>query len=383
MMGRIRIISTILFLLLLSACIKQYNPVIDANAGNKYVVSGRVTATEGWQDVNVSLTSPVGSPKYIPVVGCQVNILDDKGNNFAMSELGPGQYAVWMGKENLIPGTSYRVLVLTPGGEQLESGFDKMSQCPPMDSVYYIVKDVPTPDPTITNRIMQFYVDLDAAGDYSRYYKWEIIETWEYHAARPLEYYYDGTIHQVYPPDYSNEVCWITLPVKNVFTVSTLNIGENIYKQYPLHYIDGTTPRLGYLYSMLVRQLSLSEGAYNYWEQMRINSNEQGGLYEKQPLNIKGNMQNLSHPEKNVLGYFYAVSESNKRYFYHDIEGLDLVFSNSCYEDSLIDGFRTYTKDAYPVYFYFRADAIWILNKECIFCKGLGGTQVKPDFWPY
>ena len=369
--------------MLLSACIKHYNPVIDANAGNKYVVSGHVTATEGWQEVDVSMSSPIATPGNIAVSGCQVLVWDDKGNSFMLDEWQPGVYRSWIEQKYLIPGTSYKVSVVIPGGDKLESGFDKMSKCPPLDSVYYMLKDVPTPDRTITRRIMQFYVDLDAAGDYSRYYKWEIEETWEYHAGHPLEWYYDGTFHQVDPPDYSNQVCWITLPVKNVFTVSTMNAGGNIYRQYPLHYIDGTTPRLGYLYSMLVRQLSLSEGAYNYWEQMRINSNEQGGLYEKQPIDIKGNVQDLSHPEKTVLGYFYAASESDRRYFYHDIAGLDLDFTNSCYEQVLIDGFRSYSKDEYPVYFYLRAEVPMILNRECIFCQAMGGTTVKPDFWPY
>ncbi len=52
-MCRIRNTSLLLSLLLLFSCIKPYVPVIDANAERKYVVSGRVTDIEGWQEVSM------------------------------------------------------------------------------------------------------------------------------------------------------------------------------------------------------------------------------------------------------------------------------------------------------------------------------------------
>ncbi|MDP1621303.1 MAG: DUF4249 domain-containing protein [Bacteroidales bacterium] len=383
-MLRIKNILLILTMLALSACIKSFDPVIDASAENKYVVSGRVTDAEGWQEVEVSLTSPIGSPKFIPVTGCQVSILDDKGNDFTLNEWEPGKYQVWMGHEYLIPGTSYQVKVTTPGGEELVSGFDKMSKGPPLDSVYYSINDIPTADPTINLNVMQFYVDLQAEGDYSHFYKWDVVETWEYHAALPAEYYFDGSHHKIVPPDYTNKVCWTTGLAKNVFTISTKSLAQNKYEKYPLHSIDGRSSRLGILYSMLVRQLSISEEAYNYWEKLRINSNEQGGLYEKQPLAIKGNMMNLSKPEKDVLGFFYAASERSHRYFYQNVEGIELKFSNFCFESGLGRlGWKEFFWWEYPVYYYFNeVGALRILSYECIDCRKIGGTIVKPDFWP-
>ncbi len=383
-MHQIKNILAILSMILLFACIKPFDPSIDSNAANTYVVSGRVSNTEGWQEVEVSLSSPIESPLYIPVPGCQVTILDDKGHVFSLEESEPGNYRVWMDQQYLIPGTSYQVRVATPGGEELESGFDRMAAGPQVDSVYYHINDVPTPNPQVNLKVMQFYVDLNAKGDYSQYYKWEIVETWEYEAAHPLEYYYDGTHHVVDPPDYSKKVCWITGLVKNVFTVSTKSLSQNIYNQYPLQTVDGHTSRLGILYSTLVRQLALSEGAYNYWDQLRINSNEQGGLYEKQPFAIKGNLLNVSNPENDVLGYFYAASESTKRYFYHDVEGIVLDYSDQCYESVLGKfGWREYFPREYPIYyFYNEAGMLRILNCYCIDCRLQGGTIVKPDFWP-
>ena len=383
-MLRIKNITVILTMLVLFACIKTYNPRIDSNAENKYVVSGRITDKEGWQEVEVSLSSPIESPGYLPGSGCQVKVLDDKGNIFLLEEHRPGLYRVWIDQKYLISGTSYQVRVTTPEGDDLVSGFDRMSTGPKLDSVYYFIKDIPTTNPDINLRVMQFYIDLNAVGTYSQYYKWEVDETWEYETARFIQYYYDGVIHKVSPPDYSKKVCWITKPVNNIFTISMKNLTQNTYYQYPLHSVDGHTSRLGILYSMMVRQFALSEGAFNYWEQLRINSNEQGGLYEKQPLAIKGNLQNVTNPKREVLGYFYAVSESSKRYFYHDVEGIDLDFSDFCSEEQLgVGGWKNVFPWEYPKYFYYNtAGQIRILADACVDCRKMGGTTVKPDFWP-
>ena len=339
---------------------------------------------EGWQEVNVSLSSPVENPEYIPLSGCVVYIHDDKGNDFALTEDSPGRYRVWLGQEYLIAGTAYKVTVNTPENELIESSYDSLQQHAPLDSVYYFIEDVPTSDPSVYLRGMQFYVNLNAPDAECRNYRWEVVETWEFHSALPAEYYYDGDFHQIDPPDYSNSVCWANGLVKNVYTLSTKSLSENIFMKYPLHFVDGHSSRLGILYSILVRQLALSENAYNYWEQVRVNNIEQGGLYEQQPFAIKSNLTNVTNPDKEVLGYFYAASESSRRYFYKDIEGIELDFTDFCNEDILGQGgWRQFNKYDYPVYYHFNAQhSLRILNTECVDCRLMGGSTIKPDFWP-
>jgi len=65
-MRQIRNFSLLILLLLLYACIRSYDPVIKSSAEQKYVVSGEYD-TEGWQMVEVTLSSPVQSPAFIPV----------------------------------------------------------------------------------------------------------------------------------------------------------------------------------------------------------------------------------------------------------------------------------------------------------------------------
>jgi len=167
--------------------------------------------------------------------------------------------------------------------------------------------------------------------------------------------------------------------------LTTRNLAENAYNQYPLHFVNGKSPRLGILYSILVRQYALSEAAYLYWDQLKENTYDQGGLYNKQPMDIKGNVHLTSGIAQEVLGYFYVASVRSRRMFIQNVEGLELDFPNYCGEEGLGHfGWREFGPKDYPVYYYFpAAGGLLILSRECVECERLGGSLVKPDFWPY
>ena len=366
------------------SCIKPFDPFIDSGAEHKFVVSGCITDQEGYQTVSVSVSSPIEEPEIIPLTGCSVTIFSDAGKEFSLEESEPGNYIVWMGEEDLRPGTSYQVVVNTPSGEVLISDFDKMPACPDVDTVYYLLEDHPTSDPSVNDRGIQFYVDLEANEFYSRYYRWEVNETWEYHAAHAKEHYYDGDFHTIDPPDSSTWKCWTSLTVRDVYTLSTRDLYQNAYKQYPLHFVNGNTSRLSVLYSFLLRQYALSETAYNYWEQLRLNDYEQIGLYEKQPMDIKGNVREASGSGQEVLGLFYAASVRTKRIYVSNVQGMGLNSLAFCNELTLGHfGWAEYVPKDYPVYFYFPVwGGLLILLDECVDCELAGGTVIKPEFWP-
>ncbi len=387
-----RRIDTILFLIIVtvgaSSCVKFYDPEIHAQDANKYVVNGQITDEDGHQKVNVSMTSSISDPKYIPVTGCTVTINDHHGNNFLMSDAGKGDYLTTIDSSFLISGDSFKVQVMTPSGDILESDYDNFPHGPEMDSVYFLREDqdgnIPN-RPELTLKGIQFYIDLKGTDTDSRFYRWEEIETWEYHSDYPLEWYYDGEVHHVSPPDYSRKVCWSTRKIPNVFTLSTDNLAENKYLNFPLHFVTNQSSRLAYGYSLLIKQFALSEAGYNYWDQLRINSDQPGGLYEKQPLSIKGNMHNLTHPENEVLGFFGAASVKARRIFVQNVPDLTIEFETYCNFFPLRIGLKEITPSEYPAYLFGNEEgySLTVMSPECVNCLLLGGTNVKPIFWPF
>jgi hypothetical protein len=365
-----------------------YEPHIETRDINKYVVSGQVTDNSEYQTVSISMASPAGDPQFIPVSGCYARITDDKKNQFVMQESADeaGIYKVQIDRSYLKPGISFKIDIITPDGSSIVSDFDRMPKCPEVDSVYYLRKDVFTDIPGEVAKGIQFYVDLDGGDINSRYFRWELIETWEYHVAYPREWFYDGSVHHIFPPDYSRLVCWSTKLIKNIYTLSTENLIENKYQMLPLNFVDNLSSRLLYGYSLLINQFALSEAAYSYWDQMRINSSEQGGLYEKQPLSITGNLHNTTDPDQKVLGFFSASSVKSKRIFVRNVENLKIEFSGYCSPMVLEHGgFLAINPEDYPAFLMGdeKGYRMVTLGTECVDCLFLGGTNIKPDFWPY
>ncbi len=380
-------VSVLFLILVLSAdaCIVPYEPDIEAKDITKYVVSGQVTDISSHQTVTISRASSVTSPEFIPVSGCYVRIFDSAGHEFIMSESEDGVYGTDIDCAYLIPGNSFRVDILTPDGTNIVSDFDQMNECPEIDTIYFMRKNIKDDLSLRETKIIQFYLDVDGGNTQNRYFKWEVFETWEYHVEHPIQWYYDGSVHHVYPPDYSRKVCWSTKMADEIYVLSTSNLAENKYIGFPLNHVDNHSDKFIFGYSMLVYQYALSEAAYQYWDQMRSNSYGQGGLFEKQPLSIVGNLHNKTDPTQKVLGYFSSSCVKSKRIFIDHIDNFEIDFEGYCSPSVPRLGFKEVYPYEYPVYLM-GDEKNWymvFLNDECVDCLTIGGTNVKPDFWPY
>ena len=385
-----------LLVLALASCVKRYEPVIDRTDAVKYVITGQVNKGESVQRINVGTSSSFIKPEVIPITGCIVKIIDGKGNIYPATDAWEGNYDVIIPESELVAGNTFKVDILLQGGDHLVSDFDQMQDAPDIDSVYYITQKLPTDSPVLFTRGIQFYLDLDAGNSTCRNYRWEATETWEYHSLYPIEWYWNGRLHHNIPPDSSKMVCWRTSKLRDVYMLTTRTLSENKYKRFPLQFVDNSSSsRLVYGYSLLVKQFSMSDAAYEYWEKIRANSQDQGGLYESQPMVIKGNMHNLTKPDQDVLGFFGAASVKQKRIFVKNVPDLPLEYVFNCVIDDLPKGglagtypimypvylpAHTSLVDGVPVYWY----DLLSIDHECVDCTAtVGGTTTKPDYWPY
>jgi len=383
-MIRIRYIFYAMVLLLTTACIKSFSPEIRGSDANKYVVMGRITDIDSLQNINISRTASINKPEYIPVTGCKVMVYDNKGNEFDATDMGDGNYTLWMDPLLVKAGNAFRIDITSPSGDHIISDYDTVYSCPPIDSVYYQRKDIEGATPGDLTLGIQFYADMTGTDADSKFYLWEEHETWEYHTEYPIEWWYDGEVHHVVPPDSSKMVCWSTRISPYIYTLSTQILTENRYTMIPLHYVDNHGTRLQYGYSLLVKQFALSEAAYLFWERMESNSKQEGGLYETQPLPVKGNLQNLTRPDADVLGFFGASDASDKRIFVQNVPGLPLEINNYCNPRSLLYGLREIRPKFYPAYLMGDEEGwrpVWLIN-ECVDCLYFGGINKKPAFWP-
>jgi hypothetical protein len=382
-----RFIQIISISILLNSCVKPFSPKLDNNSINKFVVQGMVSSIEGYQTVVVSRTSGTSLAEFLPVEGCELTIVDDLGNSFQLEYWEDGVYAVWMNASDLVPGRAYKVSVKTPSGEVLESDFDIMPEGPDeMGDLYWDIANIQTDDPEVILTGVQFYTDFEAGPDDGKYYRWRCTETYEYHTQYPLEFYYSyNGVNQVSPPDSSMMVCYRTDVIENVFSLSTINLSPPVYNALPLNFVRNNTDKMAILYSLLVEQISMSVEAFNFWDKLRINLDQSGGLYTSQPLSIKGNINNLSNADNEVLGFFQASTVAAKRIFVEaPVPGLELDYYDLCIINPLRFGFAEIPQNQYPAYL-FSSGGSWtysVMTKECVDCTLAGGVTEKPVFWP-
>ena len=193
---------TCLILIGIFSCIEEYLLEFDNQDINKLVVNGRVTNTEGFQSVFISRSSDISTSNFIPVSNCDVKIIDNKGNIFQLFEDNKGEYKSYFDQKYLTEGAAFKVDIITPNGQLVSSEFDTLHFCPEIDTIYHIKEDILTPDPEFNIQGIQIYMDYNGQETGARYIKWDIEETWEYHALYPKKWYYDGELHVIYPPDF-------------------------------------------------------------------------------------------------------------------------------------------------------------------------------------
>lgn len=385
-MRKVIIIPLIIMLaMFLGSCIDRF--YLDGSGDAfipKLVIEGIITTDAEVQEIVISESSSPEEPMFSPISGCSVWVEDDRGNRFRFSEGLAGHYYGNIKENFMIAGFHYRLSVQTPDGKQYVSNSEELMPCPPVDSVYYELNSKPTNDPQVSEDGLQFYIDYKGMENSGHYFLWKLEETYEYHSTWPMTRYRNETgVHQLNKADYSSFVCYKTEDIKDVFIISTLGFTQNSYKNYPLNFVNDHTQRLMFNYSLLVKQYSLTEAAYQYWNNLRKNNKQGTDIFGKQAALVKGNIYNLNDSSEVVLGYFGVSSVTIKRILVPSMPELNFNEVSFCHvtkppEGEIAGGDPLYWAqgiDEYGVPFWGEADP------ECFICTLLGGTTQKPPYW--
>ena len=387
-------------ILLIVCCVDPFVPEIN-DRSDLLVVDGSIVKGRGLQYINISTSSAINQPEYIPVEHCTVIVSDSSGNEFNFFEISKGQYVLYIEDAQLDYDNKYKLILRIPGRGTYESRYQTLLKTPPVDSIYGIVENRYS-DYTKKESLrgLQFYVDLKASDDASRFYRWKIEETWEYHAEERTDGYFDGYyLHFFSRPSESVFYCWKTKDINGLYSSSTSDLIRNEKKKIPLYYIDAASNKLWVKYCATVKQYALNEDAYNYWEQKKQEINESGGFYTTQPSQLKSNIYNINNPDEQILGYFWASSVTKKRMFfenpfYKEVEsacssygGLFIYDKNNIQGDSVYAYYFT-TPDQNillpdPPFYIYKDHGILFTTvpRKCLDCTADGGINQKPDFW--
>ena len=375
---RIRNAILLIFLLLyFTSCVDKYWPEIDKYE-NVLVVDGLLTNGADTTIINLSMSSSVNSDELIPVAGGEMYVIDENQSEVYLTETKPGIYKVLDDSFSGHVGSSYQLHITLPNGKKYVSDICRMPEPSPIDSVYGLIEShqIPNSDQFLDG--VQFYVDNHTNSADTGYYLWSLLQSFEYRSTFSIDYIWRGSYFDPYPNPDSLHTCWFTSSVNGIYTYSTKYLDEPVIVDFPLNYVNTQNKSLSIRYSLLVKQLSISESTFDFWDALRQQNIDKDNLYSQQPIQIRGNVRNVNNAEEPVLGYFTVAGVTKKRIY---INRPPLVFHyDECVPD--YEGMRFIRFEPGPIYIVDVQGSLAMGNSDiCFDCRLEGGSITTPYFW--
>jgi|GEM_PF-1308860 len=381
-----------LFLLFLSviSCVEPITPQLNEDDSESVlVVDAQITNEEGPFKVKLTTSVPVNVMYYPhPVLNANVSIRDDHGNIYELTGDKQGKYETAEKNLKAVPGYTYTLEITTREGNRYESDPVTMMESPEIDSLYtQEVKHIRFEEGAANEEIwLEILLDAYDPPGITKFWNFEFAETWEVKVLTDhvrVENTPPGA--QGDPPtwerilaDEKKLTCWVTKNSTSIMVASTSNNPVDELKGFRIRSLGPGEDKLHIRYSILVKQSCISREQYEYRKQLMDANENLGGIYDKIPARVKGNIL-ATQGNLNALGNFSVLFVKTKRLFIdkndHHIE------TQSVYQDCSYRSFQL----PYVENIYFGTIAgtdieVYCSSDFCADCQNYGSNTV-PDFW--
>ena len=352
------------------------------------VIEGRILAGEE-SVIHLSYTTPINSEEETTdILNAQVYVIGQNGYRSEAAEFDIEDDCYVIDTRTLENNTLYAVEV-TVDGDTYQSDFQSLLTSPEIDEVTWRENE----------SSVSIYVTTLAEQTDSRHFMWSFEEDWEIHAEVDMRGNYD--LIPIYKKEHYPDLtktrnpylyCWMHDVSRHILLHSSANLSENQVKNVKLHEIGIEDIRISYIYSILVKQWSLSDDAYRYFSTMKQYTEIDDGLFAPILSDFQGNIRCISNPDKRAHGYVLASNVTTKRIFIYEE---DFKHMRSLYSEPFC--LAKYDKDQPwgldPVEEWLSP---WVIMRNirtqldevlytwsCVDCRHtVGATKKRPDFWP-
>ena len=382
--------------LLLIGCVEEYTLDTNSTTESDIVIQGRILSGDK-SIIYVTRTQPLNSKESTEsILNAQITIIGQNGYKSELAEFNIEKDCYIIDTEDLQDNTLYALQVEVEN-ETYQSEFLSLLATPEIDNINYKER----------NDGISIHVSTHNDNDASRYYMWSYEEDWEFHAVLNIlglpgiPVFNKKTYPDLVPGGSKNPYlyCWKHAESSNIFIYSTEQLDENTVKDIELIRIPVDDIRISYIYSILVKQWSLNEKAFNYYRTLEKMTEESSGLFTPMPSEIKGNITCISSPSKKAHGFVLASEITTKRVFIYENQ-FEQIHSEYDYECI----WKT-PDDSRPTWYFDWVQAIQgngaiaittdgdllgkdylyntLYSRECVDCRAEeGSTKKRPDFWP-
>ena len=351
-MNKLTAYISILFLLAIGSCI---DPIpFSAQNTSRVVIFGSITQEDRIHTVNIARSNRFGGFP-LPLKGATVRVVGSDGSEGLYEEGEEGEYLLYPNRFRVLIGQEYHIEVELPNGQAYRSEPERVPVPRSLDDVYFQAtfrEEVSNANVILESAKIEIYVNTPTkTNGQQTYLRWDVEEDWDFTdfvcggLDRSATCYFDAFTRTVRMPLFHSE------------DESQERIdGFKVFERSPFPTIE-----FNFRHYFSVRQYSISERAYRFWEQVNLVSNPQGTIFDVLPAAVEGNIYNVETEDEIVLGYFEASASSIGRTFTQP-DLLEPIFIElEC------NPFLPFNVDNFQI---------------CCFCTSIpGATLERPEWW--
>ncbi len=365
----------ILLLAVACGCLDPYAPPVADGELDILVVDGFIDQNAAHVKLTKAIPLAAEDDVYPAESGAVVAIEAESGTRFFLSEITPGNY----NRTNLdLPETDRYRLHITTGQDEYFSEYIEMKPSPSLDSITWRPLDDG----------VAIYVNAHDETGNTRYYQWTYEETWEYRSKlhSSVRLTNDGQVF-LRTAEEDIHTCWNSMQSSQILITSTDKFSEDRVQGFEIAFHPRGSRKISRRYSINVQQRALTREAYEYWQELKKNTENLGSLFDPMPSQLTGNLYSSANSEKPVLGFFSGGSIQEKRIFISFSDLPDYLLYNPpffCPLDSIaLADIPNYTSTTLLVSAYGSSviEGYLTSTTTCIDCRLEGGNKNKPAFW--
>jgi hypothetical protein len=360
------------------ACKDPYVSPYKSPATGYLVVDGYISGNSV-TTFTLTRTIPLPGDSTLPTVdGATVQVEGSDNSTIPLAGQGNGMYSS-IDTLNLNPQLQYR-LRINAGSKTYLSDFVQMKPTPAIDSISWAEN---------ADNSIDVYANTHDPAANTRYYKWDYDQTYQYNSAEETDVYYDTdtTPPAIVPRTSQVYNCWLSGHSSDIVIGTSTKLAADVIYEQPVKLIPPDDIQSSVLYSIRVRQYSLTADGYNFLTLMQKNTESLGSIFDAQPSQLTGNIHSLTTPTEQVIGWVSAGTVQQQRIFIWRYQ----IRSNYAYScpirdtalalDSLQMAYLYGSNGGWTPMFMTRYG--WVSNfTTCLVCSARGGTTIQPSFWP-
>ncbi len=346
---------------------------------------------------NVSYMQELGSKDPVKKASGRAYVEDDQGQTYEGGFANGGYY---VDLTDASPDRKYRLHVIVTRYDskkiayyvrQYESDFLTPLPAPVIDSVSFIESE---------NREKVDVCLSFSSTEGNKYFKWDYIEDWEYHAPMQCRVEYippepslvrdPNDNGQIVDKEVDTYWCWNHKESTENNLVSVMELTSDKVVEHKFLTINYTDLRIQQLYRMTVELDAISADGYAYWKNLQEISDYHGSLDTPNPSQIAGNIHCIDDESEFVIGYINASIVATAHGYYNGEASRIYKDKNEYTIEEGVqeeDWYKMFQKGLLPVEYkesFLSAEPsgwTWA-SKRCTDCRASGGTKNKPADWP-